>query len=52
MARRPWWTAPLVVAMALAAGACGQGADRETPFQPGPDAGSGSRSSRCWRRSC
>ena len=38
-ARRSRWTAPLVVAIALAAGACGQGGGQETPSQPGPDAG-------------
>jgi glucose/arabinose dehydrogenase len=43
-ARQPRWTAPLVIAIALAAGACGQGGERETPFLPGPDAGpSGTR---------
>ena len=36
-ARRSRWTAPLVLAIALAAGACGQ----ETPSQPGPDDGPG-----------
>ena len=38
-ARRGGWTAPLVVVIALAAAACGQVGERETPSQPGPEAG-------------
>jgi glucose/arabinose dehydrogenase len=37
-ARRPWRMAVLVPALVLAAGACGQDADQETPSQPGPNA--------------
>jgi len=44
-ARRPWRMVTLVAALALAAGACGQDADREAPPQPGPATASSSTSS-------
>ena len=36
-AHRPWRTVILVAALALAAGACGQGADQEAQRPAGPD---------------
>jgi glucose/arabinose dehydrogenase len=44
-ARRAGWTAPLVLAMALVAGACGEDDERETPSRPGPTAGPASTAS-------
>jgi glucose/arabinose dehydrogenase len=41
-ARRSGWTAPLVLAMALVAGACGEDGERETPSRPGPAASTAS----------
>ena len=37
--RRARWTAPLVLAIALAAGGCDGDGERKTPFRPGPAAG-------------
>jgi glucose/arabinose dehydrogenase len=43
-ANRPWRTATLVAALTLAAGGCGQDADRETQDRPGKTTASSTRS--------